>query len=205
MEPNVGALNASPVYARSVDDDKGVVDSFSFFYWCVKLDCFQYYPPIIGTACHQEILPRHLRSNFQKKFNSKKLKGLMYHAASTPDVSEFNRTMQQIKSQREEAYDWLLALPLEKWALCSDGGARYGILTTNLSESYNHVLKGCRSLPVYAIVKTTYKRLVKLFAERRTNGFTWLQAGFKFPKYIWNEKATITCLRDADLFQYMPL
>ncbi|VFQ73310.1 unnamed protein product [Cuscuta campestris] len=28
MEPNVGVLNASPVYARSVDDD-GVVDSFS--------------------------------------------------------------------------------------------------------------------------------------------------------------------------------
>ncbi|VFQ98493.1 unnamed protein product [Cuscuta campestris] len=98
---------------------------------------------------------RHLRSNFQKKFNSKKLKGLMYHAASTPDVFEFNRTMQQIKSQQEEAYDWLLALPLEKWALYSDGWARYGILTTNLSESYNHVLKGCRSLLVYAIVKTT--------------------------------------------------
>ncbi|VFQ75370.1 unnamed protein product [Cuscuta campestris] len=130
---------------------------------------------------------RHLRSNFQKKFNSKKLKGLMYHAASTPDVCEFNRTMQQIHTQRAEAYDWLKTLPLEKWALCCDGGARYGILTTNLSESFNHVLKGCRSLPVYAIVKTTYERLVKLFADKRTDGFTWQQAGFKFPKYVWNE------------------
>ncbi|VFR02333.1 unnamed protein product [Cuscuta campestris] len=148
---------------------------------------FNTIPQLLEQRVTRRYCLRHLRSNFQKKFNSKKLKGLMYDAASTPDVSEFNRTMQQIKSQREEAYDWLLALPLEKWALCSDGGARYGILTTNLSESYNHVLKGCRSLPVYAIVKTTYERLVKLFAERRTNGFTWLQAGFKFPKYIWNE------------------
>ncbi|VFR01019.1 unnamed protein product [Cuscuta campestris] len=127
---------------------------------------FNTIPQLLEQRVTRRYCLRHLRSNFQKKFNSKKLKGLMYHAASTPDVYEFNRTMQQIKSQREEAYDWLLALPLEKWALCSDGGARYGILTINLSESYNHVLKGCRSLPVYAIVKTTYERLVKLFTRK---------------------------------------
>ncbi|VFQ78131.1 unnamed protein product [Cuscuta campestris] len=38
MEPNVGVLNASPVYASSVDDDEGVVDSFSFFSWCLRLE-----------------------------------------------------------------------------------------------------------------------------------------------------------------------
>ncbi|VFQ98300.1 unnamed protein product [Cuscuta campestris] len=151
-----------------------------------SIDGFKYCFPVIsvdGTHLHEGIdvafntIPqlleycvtttyclRHLRSNFHTNFNSKKLKGLMYHAASTLDVYEFNRTMQQIKSQWEEAYDWLLALPLEKWALCSDGGARYGILTTNLSESYNHVLKGCRSLlRTEGVAKGGYGLMLSLF------------------------------------------
>ncbi|RVW26810.1 hypothetical protein CK203_099738 [Vitis vinifera] len=33
-----------------------------------------------------------------------------------------------------EARNWLEQIPLEKWALSYDGGRRYGIMTTNMSE-----------------------------------------------------------------------
>ena len=43
---------------------------------------------------------------------------------------------------------------LEKWSLLHDtDGARYGIMTTNMSEVYNGVLKGVRSLLITAIVE----------------------------------------------------
>jgi len=50
--------------------------------------------------------------------------------------------------------EWIKNEPLEKWALIADtDGSRYGIMTTNLAEVYNWVLKACRSLPLTAIVE----------------------------------------------------
>ncbi|VFQ59904.1 unnamed protein product [Cuscuta campestris] len=118
---------------------------------------------------------RHQRSNFWQKFRSKKLRTLMYKGGEAPNRSEFDQLLLRIASKNQEAYNWLNAIPKHKWALSHDeGGARYGIMTTNSSESFNHVLKGCRCLPVYAIVKFTYDKLVKLFAERRTNGYSYI-------------------------------
>ena len=49
---------------------------------------------------------------------------------------------------------WIEAVPLEKWSLLHDtDGARYGIMTTNLAEVYNWVLRGLRSQPLVAIVE----------------------------------------------------
>jgi len=56
---------------------------------------------------------------------------------------------------------------LEKWALVHDtDGRRYGIMTTNMSEGYNGVLKGVRSLPITAIIDETWSRTVAYFANR---------------------------------------
>ncbi|CAN6380820.1 unnamed protein product [Urochloa humidicola] len=50
--------------------------------------------------------------------------------------------------------DWIKNEPLDKWALIGDtDGSRYGIMTTNLAEVYNWVLKSSRSLPLVAIVE----------------------------------------------------
>jgi hypothetical protein len=43
----------------------------------------------------------------------------------------------------------------EKWALAYDeGGFRYGIMTTNASESFNCVFRGVRSLPYLESLST---------------------------------------------------
>ena len=50
--------------------------------------------------------------------------------------------------------EWIEHEPKEKWALLFDeGGARYGIMTTNLAEVYNWVLHGVRSLPLVGIME----------------------------------------------------
>jgi hypothetical protein len=55
---------------------------------------------------------------------------------------------------------------IQKWVLAHDNGARYGIMTTNMSEVYNAVLKGVRSLPITALVAETWSRTVSYFADR---------------------------------------
>ena len=62
--------------------------------------------------------------------------------------------------------EWIEHEPKEKWALLFDeGGARYGIMTTNLAEVYNWVLRGVRSLPLVGIVEFFLYRTCKYFRD----------------------------------------
>ena len=62
---------------------------------------------------------------------------------------------------------WIEHEPKEKWALLHDeGGARYGIMTTNLAEVYNWVLRGSRSMPLVGIVEFYIYRTTQTFSGR---------------------------------------
>ena len=60
---------------------------------------------------------------------------------------------------------------LQKWTLkkgpkAYDGGFRYGLMTTNIIECINGVLKGARMLPITALVEVTFYRCVTYFEKR---------------------------------------
>lgn len=74
------------------------------------------------------------------------------------------RAGRRIKDFRQ----WIEHEPLERWSLLHDThGARYGVMTTNLAETYNFVLRGSRSLPLTAIVECIFTGTMKYFIERR--------------------------------------
>ncbi|XP_061338916.1 uncharacterized protein LOC133307363 [Gastrolobium bilobum] len=67
-----------------------------------------------------------------------------------------------------EVASWLDAIPKEQWCRSYDEtGRRFGHMTTNLSECVNKVLRGARNLPISALVKMTFSRLVEYFVKRR--------------------------------------
>ncbi|KAL6523564.1 hypothetical protein OROGR_017167 [Orobanche gracilis] len=113
---------------------------------------------------------RHFISNFNDKFRNSELKALAYRAGSQNQVRKFNSTMEEIGKLNPEARQWLERHPLHRWTLAHDGGRRYGLLTTNLSEIFNSVLKGARFLPITACVQLTFYRLVHYFEMRRPLG-----------------------------------
>ena len=61
---------------------------------------------------------------------------------------------------------WVDRISKEKWTQHCDEGRRFGHMTTNLSECINSVLKGTRNLPITALLKFTYFRLVELFVRK---------------------------------------
>ena len=70
----------------------------------------------------------------------------------------------------------LTTIPFQNWALSHDGGRRYGIMTTNMSEVFNSVLQGARSLPVTALVQLNLFRLnITLLHERNKVITDWHQ------------------------------
>ncbi|KAH9623078.1 hypothetical protein KSS87_010248 [Heliosperma pusillum] len=66
-----------------------------------------------------------------------------------------------------DAQHYVADVGIEKWSICHDGGHRYGILTTNLAEAFNNVLKGARFLPITALVQCIFFRVNAYFVERR--------------------------------------
>ena len=91
-----------------------------------------------------------------------------------------NRHMAKIGRINSEAQQWLEAIPLQLWALSHDGGRRYGIMTTNMSEVFNSVLKGARSLPLTALVQLTFSHLKSYFVARREQGVDRLASDEQF-------------------------
>ncbi|KAL0316460.1 UNVERIFIED_CONTAM: hypothetical protein Sradi_5524200 [Sesamum radiatum] len=107
---------------------------------------------------------RHVCSNFNKKFNNIRLKDLCWRAGAEVNARKFERIMTEIRELNEEAYNWLGMIDKTQWTLSHDSGWRTGILTTNMSECVNGVLKGARRLPIVAIVQITFHRSVSLFS-----------------------------------------
>ena len=59
-------------------------------------------------------------------------------------------------------------LEKEKWILVHDDGLRYGILTINLSEVFNSILREARNMINTACVQMIFYRLMKYFNTRYT-------------------------------------
>ena len=116
---------------------------------------------------YHRICMRHLVSNFMTRFKDKLLKNLVCRATVATTPRKMNRHMATIGRINSEAQQWLEAIPLQLWALSHDGGRRYEIMTTNMSEVFYSVLKGACNLPLTALVRLTFSRLNNYFVARR--------------------------------------
>ena len=125
-----------------------------------------------------------LASNFMIRFKDELLRNLVCRATVATTPRKMNRHMATIGRINPEAQQWLEAIPLTLWALSHDGGQRYGIMTTNMSEAFNSVLKGARSLPITALVQLTFSHLNSYFVARREKGADRLASDEQFTQYV---------------------
>ena len=133
---------------------------------------------------YHRICMRHLAINFITRFKVKLLKNLVCRAVVVTTPRKMNRHMATIGRINFEARQWLEAIPLQLWALSHDGGRRYGIMTTNMSEVFNSFLKGARSLPLTALVQLTFSLLNSYFVARREQGASRLASNEQFTPYV---------------------
>ncbi|KAH0641880.1 hypothetical protein KY290_033495 [Solanum tuberosum] len=136
------------------DRAKGILTSLS--------ELWQFQEP---RAFHRFCL-RHLKSNFQSQFPNRDLSNLMWRAATAHQVRKFEALMWEIQEENREAYEYLMRIPLNKWTVSHDDGKRWGVLTTNLSESFNGLLKKARGLPVTAMVRLSLEQTVERYTRR---------------------------------------
>ena len=129
--------------------------------------------PHLGWAApsaNHKICMCHFASNFMTRFKDKLLKNLVCRAALASTERKFKKHINTIGRINSKALQLLEAVPFQLWALSHDGGRKYGLMTTNISDVFNSVLKGARSLPVTALVQLTFFRLNSYFVARREVG-----------------------------------
>lgn len=89
----------------------------------------------------------------------------------------FERRLAKFRQTSPAIQEWIDGISREKWSLaCDIDGGRFGHMTTNLAESVNKVFKGARNMPITALVKCTYVRLVDYFVQRGIAARDQLQA-----------------------------
>ncbi|KAL9667632.1 hypothetical protein QQ045_001995 [Rhodiola kirilowii] len=124
-------------------------------------------PPV----AYHRICIRYFASNFNIKAKCMAKKALLtsigYENQQIKFCNRFKKLKELLKDN-QGAMKWPDKLNVEKWALSYDiGGRRWGSMTTNVSESFNHVLMACHDLPITAIVPFTFKQANAWFIERR--------------------------------------
>ncbi|KAI0504398.1 hypothetical protein KFK09_015350 [Dendrobium nobile] len=126
---------------------------------------------IFPHAAHRHCL-RHLRENFKKAVRRMGVGDVeflcqkMYMAGNTNDPMIFDRCMKDMINVKADIHQWLVERDVTSWALTYDGGFRYGVMTTNASESFNGVLKRARGLPIQALITAIYYNVVSLHLRR---------------------------------------
>jgi hypothetical protein len=134
------------------------------------------YPPLTHMWCSC-----HFTTNIWKKQWSKEVIARLKALCMVKEEKKFEATLKELeKILNDDAKAWLFEqLPEKsKWTLAFDeGGSRYGIMTTNISEVFNFVLKGICSLPVSGIVDYTFHKCNEYFVSRWEKARQYLAKG----------------------------
>ncbi|XP_075665295.1 uncharacterized protein LOC142634952 [Castanea sativa] len=138
------------------------------------------------THWHHRFCLRHVASNFNQKIGNKNLKAMVMWSGMENQLRKYQITRDRITQLNADGDKYLRELPVQKWTLAHDGGHRYGAMTTNLSESFNGVLKSARNLTIIALVELTYYRCVAYFANRYTKARVEITTGERITAYAKN-------------------
>ncbi|XP_057418730.1 uncharacterized protein LOC130712936 [Lotus japonicus] len=103
------------------------------------------------------------------------------HATYEPCSYLFEQRLAAFRGRNTAVRQWINGISNEKWSrACDVEGRRYGHMTTNLSEAVNKVFRDARKLPITALVKCTYGRLVEYFVQRGSAAAAQQRAGDRY-------------------------
>ncbi|RID45841.1 hypothetical protein BRARA_I02536 [Brassica rapa] len=121
------------------------------------------YPEAQHCAC---IL--HLKRNIRTYFKDKHLSYLVGKAARAFLLPEFYGIFNEIKMINAACAEYLIDIGFEHWARVHFSGNRYNIMTSNIAESWNSVLREAREYPILPMLEFIRSKLTSWFSERRS-------------------------------------
>ncbi|XP_024010321.1 uncharacterized protein LOC112085345 [Eutrema salsugineum] len=109
----------------------------------------------------------HLARNITARFKEIRLPGLMVSAAKAYTVYEFQQIFADLQSVSPGCANYFSDLGLPHWTRAYCIGERYNVMTTNVAESLNKVLKECREFPLILMLEAIWMSLISWFVRRK--------------------------------------
>ncbi|XP_078161847.1 uncharacterized protein LOC144557190 [Carex rostrata] len=137
-----------------------------------------------GEECIQTLCTQHVAENLMKKVHDKDVCDIFKILVRKRKPRAYAEWMQILRLKCPAAIPYLDKVGKYRdndeteapkpWRVFQtfDNGSRWGIMTTNGSESLNNVFQRSRRLPVVALVEDTFYKLVDWFRERKQKAMT---------------------------------
>ncbi|XP_022156795.1 uncharacterized protein LOC111023629 [Momordica charantia] len=109
----------------------------------------------------------HLKQNLNAKFKNETIEYLFVNAAKAYRESKFREFWSSITTFDNGVGTYLEEVGLSRWARTHCPKRRYNMMTTNIAESMNALLKEARELPVTPLLEHVRALLQRWFWERR--------------------------------------
>ncbi|XP_016436830.2 uncharacterized protein LOC107762947 [Nicotiana tabacum] len=122
----------------------------------------------VFPECYHGICIYHLEKNLKQRRVRNTVLNLFQSAARVYLQSEFDDFMSQIAAVDKKTFNYLMEEPPGRWVRSHFPRRRYDMLTTNIVESMNNVLRRARELPLLTMMNFIQEKLQSWFYERRT-------------------------------------
>ncbi|XP_021750663.1 uncharacterized protein LOC110716351 [Chenopodium quinoa] len=127
---------------------------------------------------------RHIASNLKTHVRRNDMRDMFKATAYQRQERKLHGDLCFISEACNKAMEYIVQIPFTMWSLFHDAGRRYGICTTNFSETFNNVLKGARFLPIMSLVELTFHRVNKYFTLRRESSEARFEQGLAYPPKV---------------------
>ncbi|XP_024005012.1 uncharacterized protein LOC112082145 [Eutrema salsugineum] len=122
---------------------------------------------VVYPLAHHGICRIHLLRNITPKYGRTGLLPLVEAAADTYTCYEFIGIFNDIRSRSPKLAAYLEESDFVKWARSYALSNRYNIMTTNIAESLNSIIKLAHDLPIMSLYETIRLTLITWFHEHR--------------------------------------
>ncbi|XP_013617708.1 PREDICTED: uncharacterized protein LOC106324254 [Brassica oleracea var. oleracea] len=131
----------------------------------IKNALLQHYP-----FAHHGICVFHFEKNVQDNFKSSTLVPLVVEAAYAYTKDDFDCYFHEIEASDIVLADYLRKADFRKWSQAYSPANRFNIMTSNLVESINSLLKVSREYLIVCLFDTIRMIMTRWFTERREQG-----------------------------------
>ncbi|KAA0054420.1 MuDRA-like transposase [Cucumis melo var. makuwa] len=110
---------------------------------------------------------QHLSQNLHDKYKNDTVATLFYNASRTYRESTFVEAWRHLLAFPNGSGKYLNDVGITRWSRVHCPGRRYNMMTTNIAESMNSILKEPRDLPIASFLENVRALLQRWFWERR--------------------------------------
>ncbi|KAL4022715.1 hypothetical protein IC575_016459 [Cucumis melo] len=132
--------------------------------------CFSKGISSVFPSAFHDLCVQHLSQNLHNKYKNDTIATLFYNASRTYCESTFVGAWRHLLAFPNGSGKYLNDVGIARWSRVHCPGRRYNVMTTNIAESMNSILKEPRDLPIASFLENVRALLQRWFWERREEG-----------------------------------